>query len=102
MLADQLWIELVGGVLTVRLRGPLHDALLASCRDGISVHAGAMGVPVILIDAQEATLDAQGPPGRIGGPFIATRERARVALVLGQTALRRRLRIAFADPGVEL
>lgn len=94
---EQIWVELVDGVLVAKVRGPVSAALLERCQQEVRELAGSsLGVPVLYdaleLQGPEAAFEpahtAPPPPGAHG---------ARGAIVLADGRLRNPLRMAFGD-----
>lgn len=92
---DQMWIELVDGIVVAKLRGPLSAALLERCQARVlELHGPAARSPV-LYDASElrAPENPFEPPDLSRLPIAA--KRVRGAIVLSDGRLRNHLREAF-------
>jgi hypothetical protein len=99
---EQLWIELVDGIVVIKLRGLVSAALIQRCQPGALEWRGSAESPPVLYDA----LELHAPPWAFElpelrhSPSIAMIP-TRAAIVLADARLRNPLRRAFSEAFAE-
>lgn len=98
MTANQLWVELIGGIIIARIRGAATESLIAECQRRVLSLAAESGCQRVLYDA----LELDRPPIDIvlaQQSFTSALKQSglKVAIVVPNTAIAYLSRLAFGE-----
>lgn len=96
--SEQVWVELVGGIIIARIRGIPTEQLVAECQQRVVALQGDTGCNLILYDA----LELDRPPIEIvltqqAISAALNRSALKVAIVVPNTAIAYLARLAFGE-----
>lgn len=98
---DQVWVELVDGIVVAKVRGPMSRGVLETCRHQVQEQLARTPSAMVLCDATELHAAAPGCELLDAGRSMHLRKAARGAVALSDANLRRALLLAVSDLCIE-